>query len=58
MVVSQGSISTIAPPNASDGFKTDSALFLLHFFFFFADPTYSCGCDCIYKSIRRVLIFL
>ena len=38
------------PPHASDGFKADSAPFLPHFFFV-ADPTYSCGCYCKYKSI-------
>ena len=27
------SVSTIAPPHASDGFKTESASFLPHFFF-------------------------
>ena len=32
-------VSTIAPLHASDGFKTDSASFLRHFFFFFAAPT-------------------
>ena len=34
------SVSTTAPPDASDGFKTDSASFLPHFFFF-AAPTCS-----------------
>ena len=34
------SVSTIAPLHASDGFKTDSASFLPHFFFF-AAPTCS-----------------
>ena len=53
-VLSLKSVSTIAPPNASDDFKTDSAPFLPHSYFF-AGPTCSssCGCYCTCKSITH-----
>ena len=34
------SVSMIAPPHASDGFKTDSAPFLPHFFFPLLQPVH------------------
>ena len=34
------SVSMIAPPYASDGFKTDSASFLPHFFFLLLQPVH------------------
>ena len=60
IVISEGCFYDSLPPHARDCFKTDSAPFLPHPFFF-ADPASSCGCYsasscgcyCKYKSIMH-----